>query len=73
MGVLTEEQLDHIWNEKGLKHRFARLHKLMLSHGLGPMAVRKDLFLRDIRERLTDFFVKGVKEDASGRQEFPAD
>jgi len=38
------------------------------------MTVSEDVFLRHIHDEfLINFFVKGVREDARGRQEFPSD
>jgi hypothetical protein len=70
VGLLTKEQLDDVWDSKGLKHRYARLHDFMVSMGLGPMAVRKDLFLKDMQSILYKFFKDGLTEDKDGRQNY---
>lgn len=70
---LNEDQVDRVWDEHGMKHRLARLHDYMVSHGLGPMAVRKDLFLKDMKQTMIKFFVEGLMEDKDGRQRFPGE
>lgn len=56
-----------------MKHRCARLHDYMVSHGLGPMAVRKDLFLDEIKRIMDRFLIQGLVEDKDGGQRFPGD
>jgi hypothetical protein len=73
-GMLTEEQVEEVWEERGLKHHVERLYKLMISHGLLPMSVRDYAFADAVKRKiLTNFFVKGVTEDEHGRQTFPAE
>jgi hypothetical protein len=74
VGLLTKDQVDEIWERKGLRFRAKRFRKYLISMGLGPMTVSEDVFLRHIHDEfLINFFVKGVREDARGRQEFPSD
>lgn len=56
-----------------MKHRFGRLHDYMVQQGLGPMAVRKDLFVDHVKDVLHKFLVQGLMEDKDGRQRFPGD
>lgn len=74
MGLLTEEEVERVWEEQGLKHHVARLHKFLLTHGLQPMAVRDYAFADAVKRKiLSNFLVKGVSEDEHGRQTFPAE
>jgi hypothetical protein len=71
MGVLTEEELLHVLNEQGLRHRIKRFWAMLCTHGLLPMSVPKALFEEHFEEQiLRDFFVKGIKEHPDGRQEY---
>ena len=72
MGYLTEEQVEQIWKEQGLEAHIGRMYDYLLQYGLQPMAVQKHAFLDNFRKKiLTNFFVRGVKEDKNGRQTFP--
>lgn len=74
LGVLTEEQLEKVWNEHGLEWRLRRFHKFLLERGLLPMSVPEHLFLDHIHDEiLHNFFVKGVKEHQDGRIEYGSD
>lgn len=74
MGLLTADQVEKVWEESGLKFRVKRFRKFLIQNGLGPMVVSEDVFLRHVHDEiLINFFVKGVKEDARGKQEFPAE
>ena len=74
MGMLTEEQLNKVWEEQGLKNRMVRFHKFLLERGLLPMSVPEYLFLDHIKtDILHGFFVKGVKEFEDGRIEYESD
>lgn len=70
---LDEDQLEAAWEQQGMKHRFGRLHDYMVQQGLGPMAVRKDLFVDHVKDVLHKFLVQGLMEDKDGRQRFPGD
>ena len=72
MSLLTEEEIEQVWEEQGLKHHVNRLYKFLSTHGLLPMSVRDYAFADAIKKKiLVNFFVKGVKEDEHGRQSFP--
>lgn len=72
MGLLTEDQVEEVWEKQGMKHNVARLYKMLLSHGLLPMSVRDFAFADAIRKKLLiNFLVKGVVEDEHGRQQYP--
>lgn len=75
MGLpLTEEEIDQVWETQGMKHRVSRFRKFLIERGLGPMIVSEDVLARHIKEEfLINFFVKGVVEDARGRQKFPTE
>ena len=74
MGLLTEEEVNRVWEEQGMKHNVARLHKHLISHGLLPMSVRDFAFADAIKRKiLVNFLVKGVIEDEHGRQQFPVE
>jgi hypothetical protein len=74
MGVITDKDLEKIWEENGLKFRIHRFHKFLAERGLLEYSVPSYLFedhvLNDI---LRKFFVKGVREQADGRQEYEPD
>jgi len=71
MGVLSQEQLDLVWNEHGLKHKMARFYKYLRERGLLPLSVPRDSFLRHMKHDILDaFLVKGVQEDKDGRRLF---
>ncbi len=55
---LTEDQLEEIWNLRGLKYRLDDLHVQLLSRGLN-VSVDRALFRSTILEILTSFLVKG--------------
>lgn len=67
MGVLKKTQLDQIWHENGMKFNVRRFHKYLAERGLLSY-VKEDRFSRKFYNVLQDFFVKGVKERADGRQ-----
>ena len=74
MSLLTEEEIERVWEEQGLKHHVKRLYLFLRTHGLLPMSVRDYAFADAIKKKiLINFFVKGVKEDEHGRQSFPAE
>lgn len=74
MGVLTEEQLEKVWEENGLNVRMKRFHKFLLERGLLPMSVPEHMFLDHFRnDILESFFVKGVKMHKDGRIEYGSD
>lgn len=74
MSLLTEEEIDRVWEEQGLKHHVDRLYKHLSTHGLLPMSVRDFAFSDAIKRKiLINFFVKGVKEDEHGKQSFPVE
>lgn len=74
MGVLTEDQINEVWNERGLKRRMKRFHKFLIERGLLPMSVPEHLFLDHFyNDILTNFFVKGVREHENGRIEYGSD
>ena len=71
MGVLTEEQLEDVWENKGLKYKMTKFHKFLLERGLLPMSVPDYLFLDHMKnDILKNFFVKGVREHEDGRTEY---
>lgn len=61
MGVLTKEQLDLVWNERGLKHRIGRLRGWLLQRGLHPF-ISAEKLQRHVYEVLLAFFVKDHEE-----------
>lgn len=74
VGVLTEEQLEQVWNDQGLETKLKRFHKFLLERGLLPMSVPEYLFLGHIKNSiLHDFFVKGVRIDEKGRTRYGSD
>jgi hypothetical protein len=74
MGVLTEEQLEHVWEEKGLKRRMIKFREFLIERGMSPISVNKHIFLDHIKEEvLYAFFVKGVKYTEDGRIEYEPD
>lgn len=74
MSLLTEEEIERVWEEQGLKHHVKRLYLFLRTHGLLPMSVRDYAFADAIKRKiLINFFVKGVKEDEHGRQSFPVE
>lgn len=74
MGVLTDEQLEQVWDEQGLKHRVNRFYTFLTDRGLLPMSVPRDIFIDHIHNGiLRKFFVKGVKELPDGQQRSVSD
>lgn len=73
MHYLDEDQLEAAWEWQGMKYRFSRLHSYLVEQGLGPMAVRQDLFVEHVKDVLRKFLVQGLMEDKDGRQRFPGD
>jgi len=74
MGVLSEEQLDHVWDEKGLRRRMIKFRKFLIERGLSPISVSEHIFLDHIKEEvLHAFFVKGVSYTEDGRIEYEPD
>lgn len=74
MGILSQEELDKVWGEQGLKYRIKRFHGFLVERGLLEVAVPLYLFEDHIRnDILGRFFVKGVKENPDGRQEYKPD
>jgi hypothetical protein len=55
---LTAEQLEEIWNMRGMKYRVDELHKSMIERGLLPSVQRPD-FRQVVRSILSDFLVDG--------------
>lgn len=72
MGLLTEEQINQVW-EDGLKHRIRRFYNYLLSFGLLPMSVPVYSFESHVKLLLVQFFVEGVREDARGRPKVVSD
>lgn len=69
MGVLTDKQLEKVWDEQGMKHRIKRFYGFLTDRGLLPMSVPEDIFIDHIHnDILRKFFVKGVKELPDGQQ-----
>lgn len=74
MGLLTEEEAESVWKEQGLEGHVERMYDYLVQFGLQPMAVQKHTFLDNFRRRiLTNFLVRGVREDEHGRRTFPAE
>lgn len=67
MGMLTKEQLDHAWNDQGMKYNVGRFHHYLKERGLLPL-VTKDRFVRKFYWVLEQFLVKGTEEYPNGRQ-----
>ena len=55
---LDQEQLDEIWEARGLKFRVDELHMFMLQRGLLPY-VDREVFRRDVFGILKEFLVEG--------------
>jgi hypothetical protein len=55
---LTAEQLDELWNLRGMKYRVDELHVALLNRGLG-IYVDRPMFRRLIHDLLEDFLVNG--------------
>ena len=74
MGVITNEELERVWEEQGLKHRISRFHGFLVDHGLLPLSVPEDMFTTHIKKDiLKAFLVIGVEETADGQQWRPSD
>lgn len=74
MSYLTEEQLNEVWEERGLKDKMIRFRKFLVERGLLPLAVTERLFLDHVHDEiLNNFFVKGVKYHKDGRIEYESD
>ena len=55
---LTAEQLEEIWNMRGMKYRVDELHKSMIERGLIPSVQRQD-FRQAFQSIIHDFLVEG--------------
>jgi len=55
---LTEEQLEEIWEARGLKYRIDEFHVALLSRGLGPY-IDRPKFRKMMHDILSQFFVLG--------------
>jgi len=55
---LTAEQLEEIWNLRGLKYRVDEFHQLLLDRGLG-VYIDQPKFRKMVQELLQAFFVEG--------------
>lgn len=55
---ITEDQLDELWNLRGLKYRFDELHVALLSRGLNP-SIDRERFRSNVLDVLRAFLVKG--------------
>jgi predicted SAM-dependent methyltransferase len=74
MGILTEEQLEEVWSDRGLEFRMKRFHKFLVERGLLAMSVPEYLFLDHLRnDILSSFFVRGVRMYKDGRAEYGSD
>lgn len=70
---LTPEQLDEIWNTRGMKYRWDELHVALLNRGLLP-SVDRPAFRQMVRDILAFFLVEGnAQRDPrrTPRQRFP--
>lgn len=70
---LTSDQLDEVWNTRGLKYRIDELHISLLNRGLLPIVDRPG-FRQLVREILESFFVNGdARRDPrrAPKQRFP--
>lgn len=74
LGFLTEEQLEQVWEEQGMRYRIDRFYRYLIDRGLLPMSVPADLFSDHIRnDILGKFLVKGVRELPDGQQRTDSD
>lgn len=55
---LTEEQLEEIWEARGLKFRIDEFHVALLNRGLGPY-VDRPKFRKMVQDILRQFLVAG--------------
>lgn len=67
-GVITEEQLEQVWNGLGMKLKVARFWKELVDRGLGGMAMPEYLFVQHIQTLLKRFFVEGKVDEQHGRR-----
>lgn len=65
--MLTQEQLDMIWNERGLKLRIGRLRDWLVERGLKSF-ISSEKLQRHFYEVLLAFFVKDHKETENGQK-----
>lgn len=55
---VSPEDMEEIWNARGLKHRIDEIHVSLLSRGLTPN-VDREAFRKVIRSALDHFLVEG--------------
>lgn len=55
---ITDDQLDELWDTRGLKYRFDEFHELLLNRGLQPY-VDRPKFQKMVRDILRGFLVEG--------------
>ena len=69
MPFMTQEEVEEVWFDRGLRHRVRRLRKFLVDHGLTPLSVTEEVFEEHILRRiLIDFLVKDTHEDEHGTQ-----
>lgn len=70
---LEPEQLEEIWDTRGLKYRVDELHVALLNRGLGPY-VDRPKFRQMVKDILEQFLVQGAAKrqpQFEVRQRFP--
>ena len=70
---ISEDEMDEIWDARGLKYRVDEFHVAMLNRGLGPY-VDREVFRKIFRDIVQAFFVNGeARHDPrrAPRQRFP--
>jgi hypothetical protein len=70
---ITDEQLDELWDARGMKYRVDELHVALLNRGLGPYLDRPK-FRKMVRDILEQFLVRGEAKrqpEHEVRQSFP--
>ena len=70
---ITDDQLDELWDARGMKYRIDELHVALLNRGLGPYLDRPK-FRKMVRDILEQFMVRGEAKrqpEHEVRQSFP--
>jgi hypothetical protein len=70
---LAAEQLDDLWDARGMKYRVDELHVMLLNRGLGTY-IDRPKFRKMVRDILEQFLVRGEAKrqpEHEVRQSFP--
>ena len=67
---LTADQLEEIWNMRGMKYRVDEFHKSLVERGLVP-SVDRPIFRQSFYQILKEFLVEGRAKREPGKDPIP--